>query len=65
MVSILVLRVFSFSFIFDHNCMFYEFNLFPCQFITLFTSPIKQSHFRENAECSKKAYLDMLIVFVE
>ena len=41
---VLVLHVFSFSFIFDHNCLFYEFNWIPCRIITLLKSPIKRRH---------------------
>ena len=62
---ILVLRVFNFSFIFDYNCIFYEFNLYPCQIITIMTRPINKRFCRKNAQRWKKAYLDMLIVFVE
>ena len=62
---ILVLCVFIFSKIFDHNCIFYEFILFPCQFTIFLTSPIKKKLSKENAQHWKKAYLDMLIVFVE
>ena len=62
---ILVLRVFNFSFVFDHNCIFYETILFPCLIITLLTSRIKGRHCRKKAQRWKKAYLDTLIVFVE
>ena len=64
---ILVLRVFNFSFIFFvfyQNCIFYEFFLFPCQNVTLLTSPIKEKHYSKNAQRWKEAYLDMLIVFL-
>ena len=45
--------------------MFYEFNLFPCRNITLLTIPIKERHCRKNEERWKRAFLDMLFVFVE
>ena len=62
---ILVLPVFSFPFIFDHSCIFFEFILFPCRIIKLLKSAIKGRHCRENAQRWKKAYQDMLIVFVD
>ena len=62
---ILVQGVFNFSFIFDYNCIFYEFILFPCQIITIMTRTINRRLCWKNAQRWKKAYLDMLIVFVE
>ena len=54
-----------FFYFFYQNCIFYEFFLFPCQNVTLLTSPIKGKRYSENAQRWKEAYLDMLIVFVE
>ena len=54
---ILVIRVFSFSFIFVHICIFYEFILFPCRIIILLTRQIKGRHCRENAQSCKKSYI--------
>ena len=39
---ILVLHVFNFCFVFDHDCIFYAFLLFPCQIIALLARPIKK-----------------------
>ena len=55
---------FNFNFTFEHNCIFYEFILFPCRIITLLTIHIEGKHSRGNAQRSKKAYLNLLIVFV-
>ena len=41
------------------------FILFLYRIITLLTSQIKGRHCRENAQRWKKAYFDMLIVFIE
>ena len=51
---------FNFFFIFEHNCKFYEFILFPCQIIILLARPIEGKQSRENTQRWKKAYLDML-----
>ena len=45
-------------FIFEHNCILFEFTLSPRQVIILVT----RKHGRENKQRWKKAYLDMLIV---
>ena len=62
---ILTLGVLIFFKIFGHNCMFYAFTFFPCRIIITFTGPIERKHGRENAQRWKKAYLDMLNVFIE
>ena len=59
----LVLRVFSFSFIFDHNCIFCVFILFPWRIITLLKSPVKGRNCRENAQCWKKCVSGYVICF--
>ena len=41
------------------------FILFPCQNVTLLTTPIKEKPCSKNAQLWKKAYMDMLIVFIE
>ena len=61
---VLILRIFNF-FICEQNCIFYEFILFPCQIITLLTSPKAVKHSRKVYSSGKKSYLDKLIVFVE
>ena len=52
---ILVIRVFSFSFIFVHICIFNEFILFPCRIIILLTRQFNGRHCRKNAKSCKKA----------
>ena len=65
MVSLFDTTRFNFFLNFDRNCVFYEFILFPCQIITLLTKTIEGMHNNESSKRCKKAYLDMLIDFVE
>ena len=50
-----ILRLLSFFFIFEHNCIFYEFILFSCRIFALLTNPIKGNHSRKNSQRWKKA----------
>ena len=61
---VFILRVSMFFFILAHNCIYYEFILFPCQIIILLTFQIEGNYSRKSAQRWKKAYLDMLVVLV-
>ena len=45
---------FRFIKIFDRNCLFYVFILFPCRIIAILTSPIRERHCRKKAQRWKK-----------
>ena len=50
---VLILRIFNF-FIFEHNCLLYEFFRFPSRIITLLKRPIEGKNSREKAQSWKK-----------
>ena len=51
---VLILRIFNFFFVFEHNCLLYEIFWFPSRIITLLKRPIEGKNSREKTQSWKK-----------